>query len=130
MKKKRRPELTIAPLIDCVFLLLLFFAVSTTLTKELGMPINKPKAKTSIPLSSDYFIITITDDKRLFLGKNEVSIEFLRKEIIETISKNPKTSVIISSDKKVSTGRLIEILDLCKEGGASSLSIATLPKLE
>lgn len=126
----RKPELTIAPLIDCVFLLLIFFAVSTTFIKELGMPVEKPKAKESIPLKKEVFVITVTKDERIFLGKNEVSFNMLSLKLKEKLLENPKTSVIIASDKGVSCGRLIEILDLSKENGAESLSIATLPKLE
>ncbi len=128
--KLRRPELTIAPLIDCVFLLLLFFAVSTTLTKELGMPINKPKAKTSIPLTREVFVITVIKDEKVFLGKEEISFELLSLRLKERLSINPKTSVIIASDKGATCGRLIEVLDLCKEIGAESLSVATIPKPE
>jgi len=126
----KRPELTIAPLIDCVFLLLLFFAVTTTLTKEMGMPINKPKAKKSIPLTREVFVITITKDERLFLGKEEVSFDLLSLRLKERLSQNPKTSIIIASDKGVTCGRLIEVLDICKEEGAENLSIATIPKVE
>lgn len=126
----RRPELTIAPLIDCVFLLLLFFAVTTTLTKELGMPIDKPKAKKSIPLARTVFVITITKDERIFLQKEEVSLEILSLRLAERLSSAPKTSVIIASDKATTCGRLVEVLDLCKEQGAQNLAIATLPKME
>ncbi|HAW49615.1 TPA: biopolymer transporter ExbD [bacterium] len=128
--RARRPELTIAPLIDCVFLLLLFFAVSTSLIKEHGMPIDKPKAKSGIPLARDYFMITVTSDERIFLGKEEVSFDILKGRLVDCLLKNPEISVIIASDKKASCGRLIDVLDLCKEIGAKSLSVATIPKLE
>jgi len=128
--KLRRPELTIAPLIDCVFLLLLFFAIATTLTKEHGMPIHKPKAKHAIPRTHDVFVITVTKDEKIYLGKEEVNLEVIAARLRTQLANNPKISVIIASDKAASCGKLIEILDLCKEQGAELLSVATLPKPE
>ncbi|HAV42972.1 TPA: hypothetical protein DCX15_03030 [bacterium] len=128
--KIRRPELTLAPLIDCVFLLLLFFALATTLAKEQGMPIEKPMAKAGIPLSKEYFIITITKDEEVFLGREKATLDRVRGEIIKELALYPKLSVIITSDKAVSCGRLVEILDLCKECGIKDLSLATIPKLK
>ncbi len=127
--KLKRPEITIAPLIDCVFLLLIFFAVTSTFSKELGMPINKPKAKTAIPITKAYFIITITKTEQIFLGKEKITHISLEKRLREKLLINPKINVVVASDKGVTCGKLVEIIDFCKEVGATNISIATIPKM-
>jgi biopolymer transport protein ExbD len=126
----RRPQLTIAPLIDCVFLLLIFFAVTASLTKELGMPVEKPKAKTSIPVLKEYILISITKEEEIFLSKQKVNLSNLYHKVKDRLSQNSKLQVVIAADKRVSTGKLIEVLDVCKSAGAENLSIATLPKIK
>jgi biopolymer transport protein ExbD len=121
---RRRPELSVAPLIDCVFLLLIFFTVTTTFKKELGINVEKPKAKSLLPLPYKNLIVSLTKEGRIFLDNLEVNKDTLKLKVSQRLEEEPKLAVIIEVDERTPTGKLIEVMDICKEAGAQDLSIA------
>ncbi len=123
-RKRRIPELSMAPLIDCVFLLLIFFMVTTTFTKETGVKINKPKAATSDILLNQNLLIAVTDKGEVWSEGSMYELPGLQALVRERVHLNPKLTVVIMADQESMTGKVVDVLDECKQAGAKKLSIA------
>lgn len=123
-KKRSIPELSIAPLIDCVFLLLIFFMVTTTFTKETGVKISKPKAATSDVLLNQNLLIAVTKEGEIWSEGSRYDLPGIRGLLQERIIINPELTVVIMADKESITGNVVDVLDECKQAGAKKLSIA------
>ena len=124
-RKRKRPELTIAPLIDIVFLLLIFFVVTTTFSQETGVVVEKPKAVKSDLIPKENLIIAVTREGQIYMEKENLSLKEVRAKVRKRLAKYPATTVIIMPDKETLTGILVDVLDECKIAGATKLSIAT-----
>ena len=128
-KKKRDVELNLTPLIDVVFLLLIFFMVSTSFTRETQIKLELPKADVE-KLDSDPEVIEISIDKegRMFMnGKALVSsnIENLMKAIQPIISANKNTPLIISADANTPYQSVVIAMDAASQLGISNIKMAT-----
>lgn len=116
-------ELDIAPLIDVIFQLLIFFMVTSTFVLQPGVRINLPKAVTSEGIGQRLFTITITGENIMYINE-KVSTSQELKNILKQ-EKQKDTSILIKADKKSSLGRVVEIWDICRESGISQVNIAT-----
>ena len=125
-RERKKPELNIAPLVDMVFLLLIFFLVSTTFSRETGVNVRKPKAKTSSYLSRESILVAITREGAIHINNRKVNLETLHRIIKDAMEERPDNPVIIIADKSSLTGRIIEVMDECKLAGAQKISLAAL----
>ena len=125
-KQRNAPELNIAPLVDMVFLLLIFFLVTTTFSRETGVDVHKPKAKTARALSRESILVAVTKGGTIHINNRKVDLEMLNRIIKDALIDKPGSSVIIIADKSSSTGRVIEVMDECKSAGAEKISLAAM----
>lgn len=112
----------IAPLIDCVFQLLLFFMLTSSFVYQPGIKINLPKALTSDVLQEESLEITITAENVVYLNHAVVTPKELASRLRAA---KPNQAVLIKADQKASLGRVVEIWDICREAGISHVNIAT-----
>jgi len=119
-----QPEISMAPLIDVVFLLLIFFMV-TTVFPEKGIKLDKASAEQATVLDDKKVIISIDKLGKVFVDKKPVSIAELKFFVKDTVSNKPDYAVIIRADKNSKTDSLIQVIDICKGAGVSQLGIAT-----
>lgn len=122
-KPKKKPELNIAPLIDMVFLLLIFFMVATTIQKDYGIEISKPEASTVVRLDDESIVIAISKEGEYVFNKKKVNLDDIRAAFGDDKEKNGKKNVIILADKKAYTKTLIDLLDELRSIGVVNLSI-------
>ena len=126
--RRRALELNMAPLIDMVFILLIFFLVTTSFIKETGVQISRPAASTAVSKEKTNILIGITKDNRIFMDKREIDIRSVRANVERALAENPEGGVVIVADKESSTGITIKVMDGCKLAGAKNLAIAaTIP---
>ncbi len=118
----------IAPLIDVVFQLLIFFMLTSTFIIQPGVRVRLPRAVTSEVLDEKNLVITITGENVLYIQDKVVTLSELRVMLKEAARKN--ISVLIKSDRTVSIGRVVEIWDICRQENISQLNIATQQLLE
>ncbi|MBA2124289.1 hypothetical protein B9J78_05070 [bacterium Unc6] len=118
----------IAPLIDVVFQLLIFFMLTSTFIIQPGVRVRLPRAVTSEVLDEKNLVITITGENVLYIQDKVVTLSELRVMLREAARKN--ISVLIKSDRTVSIGRVVEIWDICRQENISQLNIATQQLLE
>jgi biopolymer transport protein ExbD len=121
---KKTLELNIAPLIDMVFILLIFFLVTTSFLKETGVDISRPTASTAVSKAAPTILIGVTKENTIHIDRRQVDIRAVRANIERALAENPDGSVVIVADKQSLTGLVINVMDACKLAGAQSVSIA------
>jgi len=117
-------QIDIAPLIDVVFLLLIFFMLTSSFVFQPGIEINLPKAVTSEVIQEENIIITISSENIIYLNGRIATFKELRGKL-KKISTKKQRPLLIKADRRSSLGRVVEIWDLCREIGISKINIAT-----
>jgi len=112
-----------SPLIDCVFLLLIFFVVTTVFVEETGVEVNKPRATTASQLEKESVLLSITADGRIVQGGRELPLSAVRGVVRRQLV-DADTPVVLIADGAVSTRRLLEVMDECTLAGAARVSVA------
>ncbi len=118
-------SIDISPLIDVVFLLLIFFIVTTVFVKETGVEISKPRAATSADLDRQAILIAITAESRVWQGGREIGQDGVRAVVAALLEETPDTPVIIRADEATPTQATVSVIDSAKLAGATSVSLAT-----
>jgi len=113
-----------APLIDLVFLLLIFFMVTTSFVKETGIDVQRPTASTAVLKEKGNILIGVDPKGRVFLEKKQIDIRSVRAHIEKCLAENPEGSIVIVADKTSHTGVVIRVMDQCRLAGAKNVSIA------
>jgi len=116
-------QINMAPLIDVIFQLLIFFMLSSSFTFQSGINVKLPKAVTSDVVKDESFIITITSEDVLYLNSSLVTIKELNAAL-ERLS-DKKRPVMIKADRRASMGRIVDVWDLCRKYGVERINIAT-----
>jgi biopolymer transport protein ExbD len=115
----------ISPLIDVVFLLLIFFIVTTVFVKETGVEISKPRAATSEDLDRQAILIAVTAESRVWQGGREIGKDGVRAVVAALLEETPDTPIIIRADAATPTQATVDVIDSAKLAGATSVSLAT-----
>ena len=118
-------DINLTPLIDIVFLLLIFFMVSTTFIESRGITVELPAASAKTENTpNEPFEVSIRADERLFVGTEQATLQ----EIEKRLTALPKsTSVVIRADKNVHHGLVVSIMDAAHQAGLQKLAVATAP---
>lgn len=125
---QKRARIEIVPLIDCMFLLLVFFVYSMmTMTQSRGIDVMLPRASTAIEIREEPLTISITDSDEIFLDKEKVSIDTLRTRLIEQRAADPSLRVLIKGDAFARHGTVVKVLDLLRTLSIERVAIQTTP---
>ena len=129
MKFRRKDEannqIDISPLIDMVFILLIFFMVSTTFVKDMKLNLDRPGASMAEAASSKSIRVYIDKSQNVYLEGNRIRIWTLQSKLRELFQSKAQKSVLVVIDKKVPAERLIRVVDYCKLAGAKDVGVAT-----
>lgn len=133
MKFKRNKRVEnppdITPMIDVVFLLLIFFMLSTTFIVKPGINISLPKSSAEeIRKQKEEIEISISREGGFYLDGDKVDLETLKERFINAAKTSIESVVIINADEKASHGDVVAIMDMAKESGITKLAVATAPK--
>ncbi len=118
----------ISPLMDCVFILLIFFIVTTTFVEETGVEVDKPQAASSVRLEKNSILIALTDKGEVVYGGREIGISGVQP-LVKRMLQKEDIPVIIQADAAASSGLLVRIIDEAKLAGAVKVSVATRKKV-
>jgi biopolymer transport protein ExbD len=126
--KRRRTsdalEINMGPLIDLVFLLLIFFLVTTTFVKETGLEVHRPSAKTAERKEKSTILIGVSKEGTIYMENRIIDIRSVRANVEKLLAENPESGVIVVADKKSQTGITVNVIDQCRLAGAKGVSIA------
>jgi biopolymer transport protein ExbD len=117
-------EINISPLIDMVFILLIFFIVTTVFVEETGVEVDKPQAASAQQLEKNSILIAITSKNQIVYGGREIGIAGVRP-LVSRLTTRDDMPVIIQADTASQAGMLVRVIDECKLGGAKNVSLAS-----
>ena len=115
----------LTPMIDIVFLLIIFFMVSSTFIKSRGIKVKLPGASSAQSEKSNQLVVTIKKDGEVYLNDVPVQIRSLEKKLRQEREKTPENTLIIRGDRSVPYEKMIEIMDIAKIAGLEKISLAT-----
>jgi biopolymer transport protein ExbD len=116
-------EINISPLIDMVFILLLFFIVTTTFIEETGVEVDKPQAASAVQLEKNSILIAITSKGQIVHGGREIGVSGVRP-LVRRLTQKENVPVVIQVDENASAGIVVRVIDESKLGGARNVSLA------
>ncbi len=116
-------NIDMTPMLDIVFIMLIFFIVTTSFVKESGIDVNKPEASTAKQEKKLNIIIAINKSGEIWIDKHPIDIRALRTTVERLHADTPDGSVVITADKKAETGILVSVMDQVKLAGISKISI-------
>ena len=125
-RNSKTEGINMAPLIDMVFILLIFFMVTTSFVKETGIDVQRPTASTAALKEKGNILIGVSADGRVFLDRKQIDIRSVRAHVERCVAENPEGAVVIVADKSSHTGVVIRVMDQCRLAGARNVSIAAL----
>jgi biopolymer transport protein ExbD len=124
-KKDDQQGIDISPLIDMVFILLIFFMVSTTFQKDMDLEINRPKASSSSRSSTKAIRIFIAKDGSTFMDGQPVRAWMIQSRVRDLLETGSSESVLVVADDNVPTRKLVEVVDQARLAGAEDVGVAT-----
>ena len=120
-------EIDLAPLIDVVFILLIFFIITTVFVRETGVEVDKPTAVSTSNLQKSVLLIAITANREVIYGGTNIGVKGVRTTLAQAMKSDQKP-LVIQADKTVPTELLVDVIDQAKLAGITNVNIATVNK--
>jgi len=118
------PEINITPMLDIVFIMLIFFIVTTSFTKETGATISKPEAEQAAALQNGTILIGIKPNDDIWMAKRQIELREVRQMVERAKAENPEGSVVIIADKGSRIGTVTQVMDQVKMAGVEGVAIS------
>lgn len=125
MKRRNDHGVDMSPLIDMVFILLIFFMVTTSFTKDMKLDLKRPKAQTAMPASSKTIKVYIDAKSQIYVNHEPAQAWVVQSRVRELLRDRQDKSVLVVTDQKVPAERLIEVVDQCRAAGAEDVGVST-----
>jgi len=123
-------SLDITPMIDIVFIMLIFFIVTASFIKESGIDVNRPGAVTAERKERASILVAIDENGQVWVDKRPVDIRAVRANIERLRAENPEGGVVIQADTESKNGILVKVMDAARLAGVSDVSLAATPEGE
>ena len=117
-------EINITPMLDIVFIMLIFFIVTTSFTKETGASIIKPMAEQAVALQNGTILIGIRPNDDIWMAKRQIELREVRQMVERAKAENPEGSVVIIADKGSKIGTVTEVMDQVRLAGVEGIAIS------
>ncbi len=118
----------ITPMLDVVFIMLIFFIVTASFVKESGIEVNRPDASTSNAKPRASILIAINDLGEIWINKRKIDEGQVRANIERLHAENPQGTVVVQADEEARTKTLVAVMDAAREAGVNDVSLATEKK--
>ena len=117
-------EINVSPLIDMVFILLIFFIVTTVFVEETGVEVDKPQAASAVSLEKNSILLAVTGKGQVVYGGREIGVSGVRP-LVKRMTQAEDMPVIVQGDETANYGIVLQVVDEAKLGGANSVSLAS-----
>ena len=123
-RKSEESEVNMTPMLDVVFIMLIFFIVTASFVKEAGVDVNRPPALTAISKDKGNILIAITENGQIWIDRRQVDPRSLRANIERLHGENPQGAIVIQADKNSQNHLLVAVMDAAKSAGVNQIAIA------
>ncbi len=120
-------EINLTPMLDVVFIMLIFFIVTASFVKESGIDVTRPEAETAKRKERVSILIAISKHDEIWINKRHVDIRAVRANVERLLAENPQGGVVIQADEESKNGLFVKVMDQARLAGAPSIAIATRP---
>lgn len=118
----------LTPMLDVIFIMLIFFIVTTSFVRESGIKVNRPSAQTAQKEDKANILVAISPEGEIWIDRQRVDIRGLRAAIQRLRSQNPEASVVIQADQQARAGLMVEAMDQARLAGVQNVAVAATPK--
>ena len=123
-RKTEQSEVNMTPMLDVVFIMLIFFIVTASFVKEAGVDVNRPPAQTAIAKDKGNILIAITENGQIWIDRRQVDPRSLRASIERLHGENPQGAIVIQADRLSQNHLLVAVMDAAKAAGVNKVAIA------
>ena len=120
-------EINVTPMLDIVFIMLIFFIVTASFVREPGIDPQRPPAETATEKSRGNVLIAISASGEIWMDRRAIELTEIRARVEAILSDNPESSAVIIADEGADSGILIDLMDQIQAGGIGNISIAAQP---
>ncbi|NRA04469.1 MAG: biopolymer transporter ExbD [Myxococcales bacterium] len=117
-------EVNVTPMLDVVFIMLIFFIVTASFVKESGIDVTRPDAATAERKQRASILIAISKNNEVWIQKRRIDVRAVRANVERLLAENPQGSVVIQADEKSENGLFVKVMDQARLAGAQSIAIA------
>ena len=121
-------QIDLTPMLDVVFIMLIFFIVTASFIKEAGIEVNRPEASTAEPKKNVNILVAISPTNEIWMDQRRIDVRAVRANIERLHAENPKGAVVIQADNESNTETVAAVLDAAREAGVYDVSLATEDK--
>ena len=118
-------NIDVTPLLDVVFIMLIFFIVTASFVKEAGIEVNRPQAKTATTKENASILVAINSSNEIWLDKRRIDIRAVQANIEQLRAQYPSSAVVVQADGKTNVKTLTQVVDAIRQAGAIDVAIAT-----
>jgi biopolymer transport protein ExbD len=123
-RKQDDTEVNVTPMLDVVFIMLIFFIVTASFVKEAGIDVNRPDAATAERKERGNILVAITENGQIWINRRQVDPRAVRANIERMHAENPQGSVVIQADENSKSGLIVQVMDAARLAGVYEVSIA------
>jgi len=123
-RQRKQSEVNVTPMLDVVFIMLIFFIVTASFVKESGIDINRPNAATAERKERGNILVAISESGQIWIDKRQVDPRAVRANIERLHAENPQGAVVIQADHDSKSGLVVEVMDAARLAGVWNVSIA------
>ncbi len=123
-RSKKDVEIAIVNLVDVIFILLIFFIMTTTFSKETGLDITKPAAGSAAQLEKENIMVGISKEGTIHLDERQVDLPMLQAILRRELAEDADRAVVIVSDRDADMGVVVDVMDECNMAGVHKVSVA------
>ena len=117
-------EVNVTPMLDVVFIMLIFFIVTASFVKESGIDVTRPDAATAERKQRASILIALSKNNEVWIQKRRIDVRAVRANVERLLAENPQGSVVIQADEKSENGLFVKVMDQARLAGAQSIAIA------
>ena len=124
VREQDETEVNVTPMLDVVFIMLIFFIVTASFVKEAGIDVSRPDAATAERKERGNILVAITASDQIWIARRQVDIRAVRANIERLHAENPQGAVVIQADENSKNGLLVRVMDAARLAGVTNVSIA------
>ena len=121
-------EINITPMLDVVFILLIFFIVTANFIKEPGLEVNRPDSETAEPTENAAILIAVGNAGEIYMDGRRIDKRQVKANVVRLLAENPQGSVVIQADEIATADTIMAVMDGAREAGVYNISLASEPQ--